>query len=196
MSLNIVKGNIWSLAAQSGVEHKVRPYVCIPTSLCWKADGHAVMGRGLALQAAKREPGLTKAYGTALINGCCRDDAGKLTRTFVAKDDIYCWRWIGEQNNLLMLPTKPLNPDQPQLSWQNPADITTIERSIRALHTMLVGLKEDNRQVLLPLLGCGNGQMNPQIVWMIFHRMFPTFRADIADRITIIEPHGNAYNAS
>ena len=50
------KGNIWEHHAAGG-------WVAIPTNGCVRRDGSAVMGAGVALQAARKFPGLAAELG-------------------------------------------------------------------------------------------------------------------------------------
>lgn len=74
------------------------------------------MGRGLALQAAKKFPELPAFYG-----GICRADGGA-TRFVVYGD-----------RQLILFPVKPLIREAPHLSWNQPADIDCIKASYQNL---------------------------------------------------------------
>ncbi len=54
--------DVWEL-------HEGGFWVLVPTNMCRKKDGSAVMGAGLAKDAALRYPGLAARYGRALGSG-------------------------------------------------------------------------------------------------------------------------------
>ena len=86
--------------------------VVIPTNQGWKADGSNVMGAGVAKQAVKlygRE--IAEWYG-----GICQA-AGPNTPVVVHPE-----------HPLIFFPVKPLNYDEPHLSWRSKADIRLIDK--------------------------------------------------------------------
>ncbi|KKL05766.1 hypothetical protein LCGC14_2602780, partial [marine sediment metagenome] len=116
----------------------------VPTNIGWRADGCNVMGRGVARQAAERCPELAEWYG-----GQCRK-MSKAGRTLLA---------YFKPGDLVMLPVKPLDEIQPHLSWRGEADPVLVERSIMQLAKTYF-----MRDVVLPLVGCGNGGLDPAVV--------------------------------
>lgn len=56
-------------ALASAQARGVRAVFIIPTNVQRRSDGSAVMGAGLAKEAAERVPGLAKRYGDALRAG-------------------------------------------------------------------------------------------------------------------------------
>ena len=116
------KGNLWELDGDAR---------CITTNGTIKNDGRAVMGRGVALQAATLYPTLSLELGQFL------NDYGNV---------LAFW---GEFS--LDLFTFPVKHD-----WWISADIELIKRSC----TQLINLLDDTQvfhRVLLPAPGCGNG---------------------------------------
>ena len=89
--MRIEKGNVWDY-------HSKGYWVVIPTNLGWKANGEAVMGAGLAKQAAKRFPNLAKEYGSVL------QDAAKFEEEVIYED---------HKTKLILFPTIPLNKEFP-----------------------------------------------------------------------------------
>lgn len=114
-------------------------WIVIPTNVGWKKDGANVMGRGIAQQAARYFPSLPNIYGEH-----CRIHGEKL----------YYISSMGAQ--LICFPTKPL-ADIPWLSWRGPATLEQIEISLKQL-------AEETEPVAIPLVGCGNGGLDPSKV--------------------------------
>lgn len=126
-----VVGDLWSF----------RGYLVIPTNLCVRADGLAVMGRGVALEAARRHPGLAAEYGRRLVAGA---------------RGIELWRGVGEP--LVLLPTKD--------DWRRPSPLTLIESGVAEL----AADPRIQGEVFLPLLGCGLGGLRELDVVPVLHR--------------------------
>jgi len=105
-----------------------------------------VMGAGIALQAKRKLPLLPSWYGHF-----CKKH-GENTP-------------VAQYMTLLLFPVKPLNKGKPWLSWRSPADLELIARSAEQLAAYrLDGLYNSEGtapQVLLPLVGCGNGGLDP-----------------------------------
>lgn len=122
-----VTGNLWTYPADVRV---------ITTNGFVKKNGEAVMGRGCALEAAKKYPSLPKVLGDHIksngnhvswLYGC---DRGELLWSFPVKHN-----------------------------WYEKADLTLIERSARELYNEF-NAKKSVKVVVLPRPGCGNGQLN------------------------------------
>lgn len=109
----------------------------IPVNIGWKANGENVMGRGVARQAATRFPNLQAWYGWR-----CEAMAGNAC----------LYRYY----DLVLFPVKPLNKEKPYLSWQQPASLELIRASARQLASQYY-----TERVVLPLVGCGNGELDP-----------------------------------
>jgi len=122
------KGDIWALEKSH--------LLVIPTNIGWKAaDGMNIMGRGLALQAARKYPYVALWYGLQ----CMKKGAASPVLIY-------------PHGPLILFPVKPLNAEKPWLSWRNKADLGLIERSAREL----AGLQTD-KPVAVSMVGCGNG---------------------------------------
>lgn len=122
MGFNEVTGNMWNIPADA---------YCITTNGFVKKDGKAVMGRGVALEAAKKYPLLPK------VLGYCLTQNGNM---------VFHW---GENPTLIMFPVKD--------NWWEAAKLSLIERSAHELMILTDKLKYD--KVLLPRPGCGNGRL-------------------------------------
>lgn len=85
-----------------------RALFIITTNLLWRRDGTAIMGKGLALSAAQRRPGLDARYGEHLRAG----------RRVVIDDD------------LVLFPSKR--------DWRNDACLDLIRESARALVALML----------------------------------------------------------
>jgi hypothetical protein len=120
----------------------------IPTNIGWKKDGLNVMGRGLARQAAQRFPDLAREYG----NTC---------RQMVEVDGSD--RFLATHEALILAPVKPLAAN-PALSWRQPASVDLIRWTAEELARLNVWYKW---AVAVPLLGCGNGQLDPKVIYPI-----------------------------
>jgi hypothetical protein len=132
-------GDIWKLSG-------AMDYVVVPTSICWKHDGTAVLGRGLAFRAVKRWPLLAMLYGEQ-----CQIHGAATPVLLIRPPGL-------NPKNLLLFPVKPLNPAAPHLSWQAPADIGLVIRSLQQLAALIPTLPK-TRDVYVPDVGCGNGML-------------------------------------
>jgi hypothetical protein len=105
---------------------------CITTNGTIKADGRAVMGRGVALQACGIYLGLRKIQGRALMQH-------------------------GNVPTILLPDARPIVVSFPvKHVWSDWADLALIRQSAERL--VLLTTKEDWRRVALPRPGCNNGK--------------------------------------
>lgn len=102
----------------------------VPTNLVVRRDGTAVMGAGVALQAAERFPGLSARYGKYL-------QAHGQQLFYDAESRVIC------------LPTK--------IHWRQPSDRDLVVRGLRLLRTFAIFHPDDN--IRLPMLGAGLGRL-------------------------------------
>jgi hypothetical protein len=136
--MQTLTGDIWTLST-------VRDAIVVSTNVGFKADGKNVMGKGLARQATRRWPILASVYGEF-----CKEHG--------AATPIMAWpvpnsRWC---QTLLLYPVKPLLAEAPYLSWRQPASLPLIEFHLPSLNQYATTF--DGR-ILVPSLGCGNGQL-------------------------------------
>lgn len=126
-----VDGDIWALHA------KGKPVV-VTTNGITKANGHAVMGRGVALAAARKFPELPAWLGRELtLHG----------------NHVYYF----PQFRLFTFPTK--------YHWRDPSDMQLIARSCDELRTVvdrwsLVRADADMEEIFLVRPGCASGGLN------------------------------------
>jgi len=113
----------------------------IPTNGFVKNNGRAVMGAGLALQAAKRFPDLP------VVLGRCIDSSGN--HVHVIRHDIVAF------------PTKH--------NWWEKSDLKLIEQSAEELRALAE--TQGWRLVALPRVGTGNGQLRWAEVKPILNRV-------------------------
>jgi len=131
----------------------------IPVNIGWRMSDHSnVMGRGLALQAARKYPDFPFWFGRE------------------------CEVWKEEtptlgypEAHLIAFPVKPLNAAAPWLSWKSKADLKLIERSAQQLADLKV-----NRPVAVSMVGCGNGGLEMSEVRPILDHYLS------ADRFTLV----------
>lgn len=147
-------GNFWNF--------ELRSLLAIPCNQGWSRIGNAVMGKGIAKDAAARCVMLTSEYGRFLqrMQGEVRVP----------------WYRFGIGPGYLMVPTKPLNRVAPEMSWRNKADLETIERGLLSLRKTLEWAEIPKVQVALPLLGCGEGKLLPSDVIPVMERILPEDR--------------------
>lgn len=118
-------GDLWTLAAQPD------SVACITTNGYVNARGECVMGRGVALQAKKRYPGLAKELGTKIREMGNRCHA------------------MGD-GMLLSFPTKHV--------WWRPSTLELITQSAQELKR--IAAKFPAFTFYLPRPGCANGGLN------------------------------------
>lgn len=115
------------------------------------------MGAGLAKQAAQRYPELPLAYGAS----CQTLGAATPVLQFVP-------------SRFVLFPVKPLAPDAPHLSWQQNASLPMIERSADELASLEPDLHGGD--VVLPMVGCGNGRLERSQVYPVLWRILKSDR--------------------
>jgi hypothetical protein len=120
------RGNLWELA-----KNKV---LCITTNGTVKTNGECVMGRGIALQAKQRYPGIAKAVGDSIRNN------GNIVRLIAVTRDY----------KLVTFPVKH--------NWYEKADIDLIAKSCKEL--VALADRYNMTEIFLPRPGCGNGKLN------------------------------------
>ena len=124
-----ITGNIWDL-------HEKGEWIGIPTNGNINKDGLAVMGRGVALQAAQRFPNLREDFGGALHSN------GNVPNIFI-------------DYRIITLPVK--------YNWWEKADLVLIERTAIKVYKMIVNniycfpSEHLQSKIYTVRLGCGNG---------------------------------------
>ena len=93
-----ITGDIWSYLGKA--------WIVIPTNTQTKKDGTAVMGKGLALQAAQRFPDLPHRYGRYLS---------------MASEAL-----VLENEKLILLPTKD--------NWRSPSTLELIKKGVEIIN--------------------------------------------------------------
>jgi len=124
--MRYIQGDIWQEAAEDG-------WVVIPTNTCVRHDETAVMGAGLAKDAAERFPELPKRLGNHI-------------RQFDSR--------LYVDNPIICLPTKH--------NWRRPSQMRWVEQGCHELVDLarILGDVGDHRSIFLPQLGCGLGGLN------------------------------------
>ncbi len=157
--MQTVVGNIWGYVDSH--------WIVIPTNIGWDKDGNNVMGRGLAKDASERYPDLAAFYGAhCLLN---RDNP---ILCFYTVNPI---TWLTTYKGLIMFPTKSL-ASSPHLSWRNKSDINIIEIGLQQLAHF------NQMPIAVPLLGCGNGGLQPDVVVPLIERYL------VSDNFLLVRP--------
>lgn len=130
-------GDIWE-------KHEEGHWIVIPTNGTVKKDGACVMGRGLALQAIERFPGVAYELGADIE----RDG-----------NFVHCDGGKG----LVFLPVKH--------NWWDKASMKLIESGLRQLAESFDEIADYNPPVYVPRLGCGNGGLDWGEVKPLMERM-------------------------
>jgi hypothetical protein len=147
-------GNLWELA-DSGCDALV-----ITTNGYVRRDGRAVMGKGIAKEAADRYLELPGMLGLAL-----------------RKEGNHCFVFAYQPYDIVTFPVKPTFGPNYEPGWRMRADITLIEKSARELVTFAD--RYDWTDVLAPRFGCGNGQL-------LWKNVKPVVKEILDDRFTVV----------
>jgi len=146
----ITTGNIWEYPSYWKV---------VPVNIGWKRNRCNVMGRGVAAQAAKIYPDLPALLGFYMQRAGA--DFTVLRSGF---------------HNLFFFPVKPLVTEAPRLSWKQKASIDLVWKSTCELASLQL---HHPVPILIPLVGCGNGQLRPEAV-------IPLLDSQLDDNCTLI----------
>jgi len=133
-----IHGNLWDTFDHDHV-------TCITTNGTVKRDGQGVMGRGCALEGAKKFPELPRRLGSHL----------KIYGNHVG--------------NLLDKPNPILLAFPVKHNWWEKADMALIERSCQELLTHMQYLT--HKICVLPRPGCGNGHLSWSQVGPFLHSL-------------------------
>ena len=156
--LDPILGDIWA-------EYGRRPdvFLVIPTNGSIRRDGCAVMGRGLALQAARRFPDVPVLLGKDLT----RQRREEWKHSFGPTTTVLPHR-------LIAFPVK--------YEWAEKADLKLIEHSAERLAKWLQ--QHPSQSIVLPCVGCGNGRLTWPHVRL---RLEALDAFDIACRVRVID---------
>ena len=120
-----ITGNIWDY-------HDNGQWIVVPTNGSVRNDGACVMGRGIALQAARRFLALPYELGQRL--------AARGNRVYFFPD-----------YRLLTFPVRHI--------WSERAELHLIEESTHSLYILVSSAMPKLEVVYLPRVGCGNGRL-------------------------------------
>lgn len=116
-----ITGNLW--------DHQSASRICITTNGIVKADGCLVMGKGCALEAARRHPDMPRLLGRFVRN---------------SGNHVFAL-----PHNLVSFPTKH--------DWRLPSDLDLIRQS--AIELRNLADSNLWKSVVIPRPGCGNGEL-------------------------------------
>lgn len=141
--MRICRDDIWD-------KIRLKYEIVIPVNIGWKSDGTNVMGRGLAKAAAERFPSI------AIFLGDLQKNLWTVHRPPMGDP-----RWIMKYpfGPITFFPTKPLNEKQPWMSWSQPSDKKMILKLLKAFPEYAD--KHGLEKIAIPLLGAGNGGLDP-----------------------------------
>lgn len=151
--MEFVHGDIWESQAQA---------ICVTTNGVVKANGEAVMGRGIALQAARLYPPLPRYLAE------CIKSKGNRVFYFPLSSDT-----VPGEPAIITFPTKH--------HWRQPSDMSLIRSSAEQLLDVVESYRLT--RVALPFPGCSNGGL--RIVDVVNEVLKPVFGAD--PRIIIVD---------
>lgn len=136
------------------VQEKIHgSWMVVPINLQVKVNGSAVMGAGLAKQAADRWKSLPKELGQELIS--------QDLQTFT----IFTFPEI----RVVAAPTK--------VHWRNKSSLELVEKSCMHIRAHF----RNNLLVVLPKMGCGLGQLKWEDVEPLYERYFKTDNYIVVD---------------
>ena len=127
--MKIIKEDIWKVECDA---------IIIPTNCQVRKDGTAVMGAGLAKQAADRYPTLSQQYGMCL-------HSFKTKPILLSPLDIYG----RTRKNLLLFPTK--------IHWK---DLSSLDLILENAYYFIDNFPDHINNIALPKLGCGLGGLD------------------------------------
>ena len=149
--MRVIKGNIWDYHKNDTTLRPSNPYysgcaVVVTTNGEIRKDGKAVMGAGIALQAAQRFPYLSLSLAEGLRAH------GNVVHYFPSY-------------NIITFPTK--------YDWRMPSDLSLIERSAVQLASFLLMEDYAYLRVIMTKPGCGHGKLSwPQVEPILTRHLF------------------------
>lgn len=120
------RGNLWRF-------HRDGAWIVVPTNGSVRRDGYAVMGRGVAAQAAQRFPTLQATLGGLLMS---------------------------RGNHVIALPAWRFFTYPVKARWMERATVRLIDGSARELQERVETDSTIPLPVYLPWVGCGNGGLS------------------------------------
>lgn len=166
-----VRGDLWAL-------HPTH-WIVVPVNCGWNKRGQAIMGTGMAQQAAERFPHLREVWGRYCREAYAR--SRNTPRLFDMDDRTHfnCASLVrfDTTSRCVLFPTKPVDLYKPALSWKLPADLNLINQSVLTLSAVAPGLQIE--RVALPLVGCGAGGLQS-------HQVLPLLE-QLDDIFTLVE---------
>jgi hypothetical protein len=154
--LNTYTGDLWSLIETH--------HLVIPTNIGYRRDRTAIMGVGLAKQAAQRWPALTVQLGEYYAKNR-------------ADSEVVGFSMFAPNARLFAFPVKPLAA-QHNRSWQQPASLELITKSAQQLASIVTSYQRFDPtvdlQVAVPRVGCGNGGLD----WAIVEPVLRTYLSE------------------
>jgi hypothetical protein len=128
-------GSIWDF-------HKQGHWVIVPTNGNRTKDGLAVMGAGVAKDAALRYPELMELLGEALAGG----------------------------NGVNVFPDQRIITFPTKNNWRNPSDVMLIHRSCQEFKRIIENWQGECPAFYSPQLGCGLGGLKWEMVKPILEK--------------------------
>lgn len=167
-------GNIWDLASDYDA-------IVITTNGYVKKNGEAVMGRGIALEAAEKNPGLPLLLGEAIKEEGNRVFMFPLWRVWNSKvPHVRTWNPVTEIT-FITFPVKPVVGTKGEMGWKAKADIDLIRTSTEQLVELMDAVKGYDT-VIMPRPGCGNGGLK-------WEQVKPVIEPLLDDRFTVVTFH-------
>jgi hypothetical protein len=145
-------GDIWELSTREDL-------IVVTVNVGWTRVGKAVMGRGIAREATRRWPKVAWSWGKV-----CQEHGAKAPPSLFATPGS---KWC---KGLILFPTKPLNSREPWLSWRQDSSYELIEFWLPWLNNaveLMAAEMPPVARVLVPTLGCGCGNLDPDRMTMM-----------------------------
>jgi len=143
--------NIWDL--------KDTHAICIPTNLGWRTDGTNTMGRGLALQAARRFRKLPRFIGSSYRQIQTKFHTGISDLSINQLAPIIST--IVRDTELIMIPSKKLIKPA-YLSWKQKSNPRLISKALWHLREKISNDEFYRMFFAVPLIGAGNGELTEE----------------------------------
>ena len=131
-----IVGNLWDY-------HTSGSFICIMVNCTPNTKGNAIMGKGIAKQAAVKFPKLSKLLGSTQVEFAAKD--GNFFTARSKRPQVF----IGYR--LITYPTK--------ITWEQDSDLDLIESSARHLVKIVDTMSKIKPPVYLSKPGVGNGRL-------------------------------------